>query len=141
MGQYHKLYNLDKKEFVDPYALGLGSKQFEHTGCKASLSDAMYLLVMTSPQSGGGDWLGTPLSGRWVGDRVVVVGDYTQADAIPGYAEADKIYASKEFKDISTDVATALGLIWDIKFRVTSQGFIERGTLSEEDRAELMALL
>lgn len=141
MGQYHKLYNLDKKEFVEPYALGLGAKQYEHTGCKASLSDAMYLLVMTSPGSGGGDWYGTPLSGRWAGDRVVVVGDYTQPDAIPGFAEADKIYGSTDFKDISTQVAIALGLAWDIKFRVNTRGSIERDSLSEEDRAELVALL
>lgn len=141
MGQYHRLYNLDRKEYVEPYALGLGAKQYEHTGCKASLSDAMYMLVMTSPASGGGDWTPTPMSGRWAGDRVVVVGDYTQADAIPGYPDANTIYGSKEFKDISTEVATALGLAWDIKFRVTSQGFVERATLSDEDRAELMALL
>ena len=141
MGQYHRLVNLDKKEFVEPYALGLGAKQYEHTGCKASLSDAMYLLVMTSPASGGGDWTGTPLSGRWVGDRVVIVGDYTQPTSIPGYDEADKVYGAKDFTDISTQVATALGLVWDIKFRVNSRGSIERDSLSEEDRAELMALL
>jgi len=141
MGQYHKLYNLDRKEVVDPYALGLGAKQFEHTGIKASLSDAMYLLVMTSPQQGGGDWLATPLSGRWVGDRVVVVGDYTQPDAILGYPDANNIYGSTEFRDISTEVATALGLIWEIKFRVSPQGFVERGSLSDEDKEELMALL
>lgn len=141
MGQYHKLVNLDKKEFVEPYELGLGAKQYEHTGCKASLAEAMYLLTMTSPASGGGDWTPTPVSGRWVGDRVVILGDYTQPDAIPGYPNADKIYSSSEFTDISTQVATSLGLVWDIKFRVTSKGFIERGTLSEEDKDELLAML
>ena len=55
MGQYHKLVNFDKKEIVHPHKLGLGLKQVEHTGCPASLSDALYLLVSTSPAAGGGD--------------------------------------------------------------------------------------
>jgi hypothetical protein len=86
MGQYHKLVNLDKQEVVDPHGLGFGSKQHEHTGpFDGSLSDAIYLLVMSSPNRGGGDWASTGgVSGRWCGDRVVVVGDYTEEGDIEG---------------------------------------------------------
>ena len=97
MGQYHILVNLDKQELVDPHGLGLGAKQYEHTGCDGSLSDAMYLLCMTSPASGGGDWpMIEGLSGRWVGDRVVIMGDYTQDDAIKGFPNAKDLYSNRK---------------------------------------------
>ncbi len=60
MGQYHQLVNFDRKEVVHPHKLGLGLKQAEHTGCPASLSDALYMLVCTSPAGGGGDLLMLP---------------------------------------------------------------------------------
>jgi hypothetical protein len=93
MGQYHILVNLDKREIVHPHDISLGLKQYEHTGFKGSLSDAMYVLVMTSPDSGGGDFPATEISGRWVGDRVVVLGDYTQEHSIPGVEDASTIYS------------------------------------------------
>ena len=37
MGQYHKLINLDKKEFVDPHKLGLGLKQVEHSFTRCNI--------------------------------------------------------------------------------------------------------
>ncbi len=83
MGQYHSLVNFDKKEYVTPHSIGLGSKQWEHQGDRefplfGSLSDALYILVMTSPYRGGGDMPLTQISGRWAGDRVMVLGDYTK---------------------------------------------------------------
>lgn len=85
MGQYHALVNVDKKEVVNPHALGMGAKQYEHTGFSGSLSDVLYTLVTTSPARGGGDFPKTDISGRWVGDRVLVVGDYTQATDFPEF--------------------------------------------------------
>ena len=53
MGQYHVLVNYDKKETVVPHALGLGLKQWEHLGFEGgTLSDALYILTMTSPARG-----------------------------------------------------------------------------------------
>lgn len=119
MGQYHMLVNLDKKEFVSPHALGLGLKQMEHLsnnhfGQIASLSDAMYFLVMTSPERGGGDFARTAISGQWVGDRVVVLGDYTDDSDVPGFPYASEIWSefddpTKGWTDISEEVAEALG--------------------------------
>ena len=41
MGQYHVLVNYDKKEVVVPHGLGLGLKQYEHTGeYNGTLADA-----------------------------------------------------------------------------------------------------
>lgn len=124
MGQYHKLVNLDKKEVVFPRSLGLGLKQWEHTGFEGgTLADAMYLLVMTSPARGGGDWTWTEMSGRWAGDRVVILGDYTGDNDLPGVAEADKLYSESEgpgWTDISAKVCRALGQVFD--FTVNEYG-------------------
>jgi hypothetical protein len=131
MGQYHKLVNLDKKEQVISYALGLGAKQYEQTGMPGSMSDALYLLLMSSPASGGGDWENFPeLSGRWVGDRVAVLGDYTQENAIPDYENASDLYrVSAEWLDISNQVALALGKIFGFEIDTAQEGWRDRKEL------------
>lgn len=118
MGQYHKLVNLDKQEQVSPYAIGLLGKQYEHTGSPGGLSDALYLLTMISPASGGGDFPLTEVSGRWAGDRVVVVGDYTQENAVPGYAgDTSTLYSdSEDWLDISDKVREAFSQIFEIAY-------------------------
>lgn len=123
MGQYHKLVNLDKKEVVEPHDIGLFSKQYEHTGTDASLADAIYLLVMSSPASGGGDWPHTEVSGRWCGDRVVVVGDYTMADSIRGYeGDASTLYEeSNSWLNISEQVRDAFAQVFPITYSITTR--------------------
>lgn len=120
MGQYHRLVNIDKQEVVDPHGLGLGSKQWEsQVGCEGSLSDAMYVLTMTSPAGGGGDLPHTDISGRWCGDRVLIVGDYTGADAVPGFTGADAIYqlsTTPQYKDITGEVRDAFSKIFEIAY-------------------------
>jgi len=117
MGQYHVLANLDKQEVVSPHGLGLGLKQWEHNGeFNGTLADAMYILVMTSPARGGGDYPLTDISGRWAGDRVVILGDYTEDLDLPKVRNASKIYRQTEFFDDITDlVADAFEKIFKIK--------------------------
>lgn len=123
MGQYHKLVNLDKREVVEPHGLGLGAKQYEQTACEASLSDAMYLLVMTSPASGSGDWPLTALSGRWAGDRVVVLGDYTEDGSLPAFENAGSLYKNSEnWSDITTQVRDAFSEIFRVKYSEKDYG-------------------
>lgn len=113
MGQYHILANLDTKEFVNPRALGGGVKQYEHTFYDGDLAHAMYLLTMTSPARGGGDWAETEMSGRWAGDRVVILGDYTEDEDLPAFPEAHKLYKEiqEHGRDIGELVATALTVV------------------------------
>ena len=86
MGQYHILVNVDKKEKVEPHGLGLGLKQYEHTGnFEGTLADAMYILMMTSPARGGGDFPATEISGRWKGDRVLILGTKLKLFEIKGF--------------------------------------------------------
>lgn len=85
MGQYHIIVNLDKQEYFHPHDLGWGLKQKEHTGFAGSAGDAIYLLTQTSPNRGGGDFdFYDGVSGRWTGDRVVVLGDYTEEEEYKG---------------------------------------------------------
>jgi len=91
MGQYHVLVNYDKKEIVEPYGLGLGAKQVE----------------MTSPNAGGGDLPLTSVSGRWAGDRVMIVGDYTEDSNVPSIPNASQLYGA-QYTDITDEVAVAL---------------------------------
>ncbi len=128
MGQYHKLVNLDKQEQVSSYPLGLGAKQYEQTGCEGSMSDALYLLLMTSPARGGGDWKGFDgLSGRWAGDRVVVLGDYSTDEDLPTYPDLSNLWRESEsWTDISTDVAVALGKVWDYEMEFAGDGWASR---------------
>ncbi len=132
MGQYHKLINLDKKEQVISYALGLGAKQYEQTGESGSMSDALYLLLMSSPNAGGGDWESFPdLSGRWVGDRVIVLGDYTRDRDIPSWPNASKLYQeSEDWADISDGVAIALGKVFGFEIDITESGWRTRKELA-----------
>ena len=113
MGQYHILANLDTKEFVHPRALGGGVKQYEHTFYNGDLAHAMYLLTMTSPNRGGGDWAETEMSGRWAGDRVVILGDYTEDGDLPAFPEAHKLYIEiqEQGKHIGELVAIALSIV------------------------------
>ena len=108
MGQYHILVNYDKKEVVETYGLGLGAKQVEQLGAfKGTIADAMYLLVMTSPARGGGDLPLTSVSGRWAGDRVMIVGDYTEDSDVPSIPNASTLYGG-DYADITNEVADAL---------------------------------
>jgi hypothetical protein len=110
MGQYHILANLDNFEFVKPSDMGAGSKQYEHTFYNGDLAHAMYLLTMTSPERGGGDWPITLMSGRWAGCRVVILGDYTEDGDLPDFPNASTLYKriSYEGVNITPEVVAAL---------------------------------
>ena len=85
MGQYHGLFNLDKRGMVFPHELGYGAKQWEHTGFAGSLSDVLYALCAYKDARGGGDLPndGGAFKGRWHGDRVAVIGDYAEIRDLP----------------------------------------------------------
>lgn len=104
MGQYHKLYNLDKKEYVHAHRIGNGLKLLEQCGHEKSTSTALWLLVANSNGRGSGDAGSHPFIGRWAGDRVLVQGDYAEP--------TDKAFLPPEeaetFDDISEQVKEML---------------------------------
>lgn len=93
MGQYHRTVNFDKQEYISPHKLGMGLKQLEQVGLIGSMGDVLFMLLASSNNRGGGD-IHTEtkgLLGRWAGDRVAVIGDYSEDSDIPGIP-AKEIY-------------------------------------------------
>jgi hypothetical protein len=136
MGQYHMLVNLDRKEYVNPHELGLGLKQWEHA-CSGgghyengTLPQALYILTMTSPARGGGDFTKLDISGRWSGDRCVVLGDYTEEGDIRDYDGAELLWSTidtaDEWTDISWMVARDLGELFGFSIDSESSGWKDR---------------
>lgn len=88
MGQYHLPCNLDKREYLHPHELGDGLKLMEF-GCSGDgTMTALALLLAASNGRGGGDFRGDDpksLVGSWAGNRIAIIGDYYEADDVPGF--------------------------------------------------------
>ncbi len=83
MGQYWKPVNIDKREFIDPRKLGCGLKLWEQIA-NPEVGRALVVLMAVMPEPrGGGDLNRNPFIGRWAGDRVVLVGDYSRDEDMP----------------------------------------------------------
>ena len=95
MGQYHTLYNVDKKQKVDGLS---GYKLLEQIGYPKSTATALLLLIANSNGRGGGDVEEHPLVGSWAGDRVVMQGDYAE--------EGDQAFIANtdEYEDVTKQV-------------------------------------
>ena len=70
---------------------------------------------------GGGDIIiretDPSIIGRWVGDRVVVLGDYTEDSDMPSYPNFGSVYGeTKSWVDISDQVATAFSEIFPVTY-------------------------
>lgn len=141
MGQYWVVINLDKKEYINPHALGAGLKLWEQLANHPGTGAALIILCAAMPCTrGGGDfdldenWHGPERNfpehnmspgpmptdyqeiahqtiGRWAGDRIALIGDYSEPDDLPGI-DASKIYSQcdqdGEYKDISHLVAKVI---------------------------------
>ena len=100
MGQYHLLFNLDKKEYIHAHKINNGLKLMEQCGHRKSTSTALWLLVANSNGRGGGDANEHPMIGRWAGDRILVQGDYAEFTDKANLSEAKR----EKFTDISKKV-------------------------------------
>lgn len=104
MGQYHKVYNIDRKEFIHPHSIDCGLKLVEQMGFRGSTADALFLLVANSNGRGGGDVGYHHMVGRWAGDRIVVQGDYSEVDD-KAHIPEDQL---EDYQDISSGVLEML---------------------------------
>ena len=129
MGQYWRIVNLSKREYLDPHALGSGEKAWEQLANQMP-SKALYILTLAQPEMrGGGDldldldsnWQGLgdypdlahAVIGRWAGDRIAVVGDYAESDDLikcgtinSRQVDVKKIYSScMDEKDFDSEGA------------------------------------
>lgn len=102
MGQYHIIANLDKQEFLHPHDYGDGLKQREFGESRNGTLTALTILLATSNNRGGGDFPVYECNGRWGGDRIVIVGDYSEDidcptfTNLPAYQEWKKANGNRE---------------------------------------------
>lgn len=107
MGQYHKAYNLTKKEFIHAHGIGNGLKLMEQIGFEGSTADAVFLLLANSNGRGGGDAEPHSLIGQWAGDQIVVQGDYAK-DTDPGFLSEEEL---EGYENISEQVKEMLAAV------------------------------
>lgn len=132
MGQYYKIVNLDKKEFITPHEFGDGPKLLEFGTSSGGAMMALAILLADGNGRGGGDLKSndTEYVGRWKGDRIIIAGDYADplnfipskdkrrlqkvANAVytMGYREWKRVplyhWAGAHFQDISKNVRNVL---------------------------------
>ena len=110
MGQYYKIVNIKKKQYISPYIFGDGSKLMEFSMSANGVLSALAVLLADGNGRGGGDLHSTnPIVGSWAGDNIVVTGDY--ADDGKFVKDVDKnLYsvANIEGEDISLKILEAL---------------------------------
>ena len=101
MGQYYKVVNKTKKEFLDPHSFGHGAKLMEFVCDAEGMLQSLAILLAEGIGRGGGDFSSdNPLIGSWSGDEITIVGDYADS----GLYEI----ARKSYKNISDDAYNML---------------------------------
>jgi hypothetical protein len=122
MGQYHKLINTTKKEFVVGHDIGIMLKHYEQIGFEGSMADVLYCLMIAQgdDRRGGGDVSGHKLIGHWAGNNVAIVGDYYHEDTDKfEYRNLyDEVETDKDYKNISPSIRSMLRVIYPkLKFK------------------------
>ena len=93
MGQYYKIVNKTKKEYLDPHTFGNGIKLMEFVSDGRGVLQGLAILLADGNGRGGGDLHSdNKLIGSWAGDKVYVSGDYSDSGL---YEKAEK------YKDIN----------------------------------------
>lgn len=131
MGQYWKIVNLDKEEYIHSHNLGTGLKFAEQLYMRPGTAQALLILTVAMPRArGGGDFYGKeelPIMGSWAGDRIAMIGDYAEegdvkacnpeAEELPlTEAEIYEACHEGEWRDVSLEVAEALELFFGGKY-------------------------
>ena len=108
MGQYYKIVNLTKKEYLKPHAFGDGLKLLEFGSGGCGTMCALAILLSDGNGRGGGDLhtkRNEKLIGSWAGDKIVVTGDYADAGRFTfGEKNLYDVVRNRRFKNISRAV-------------------------------------
>ena len=108
MGQYYKVVNVTKKQYLHPHRLGAGLKLCEFS--ESCVGELLLLLLAGGNGRGGGD---LPVSetnehghliGSWAGDKIVVAGDCADGGTHTTRAERLAAIASEKPKFITPHV-------------------------------------
>ena len=123
MGQYYFIVNIEKKQYIHPHKMGSGLKLWEMLA-EGSPFRALGILLADGNGRGGGDIEEHPLIGSWIGDTIIVAGDYADLGKFIDDKKQNLFnYAKDHFEDISVQLREILinegieiGERWDIKF-------------------------
>jgi hypothetical protein len=110
MGQYYKIVNIKKKQYISPHTFGDGSKLMEFSMSASGVLAGLAILLADGNGRGGGDLHSeNDIIGSWAGDNIVVAGDYADEGKFVKEPE-QTLYevASSEGEDISVKVLEAL---------------------------------
>ena len=77
MGQYYKIVNVKKKQYITPHTFGDGAKLMEFSMSANGVLAGLAILLADGNGRGGGDLNSeNEIVGSWAGDNIVVAGDY-----------------------------------------------------------------
>lgn len=100
MGQYYKIVNKTKKQYLEPHTFGNGVKLMEFVSDGRGVLQGLAILLADGNGRGGGDLHSdNKLIGSWAGDEVYITGDY---------ADSGLYEKAENYKDISVDVYCCL---------------------------------
>ncbi len=137
MGQYHKLINITKKEYIVGHDIGIMLKHYEQIGFEGSMADVLYCLMIAQGNEyrGGGDVSGHKAIGRWAGDHVAIVGDYyDEKGDKPKYKNLyDEVEADKDYKNISPSIRSMLRVIYP-KLKIKKEWFTIKNLDGTEEK-------
>jgi hypothetical protein len=110
MGQYYKIVNIKKKQYITPHIFGDGSKLMEFSMSANGVLAGLAILLADGNGRGGGDLHSeNDIVGSWAGDNIVIAGDYADAGKFVKEPE-QTLYevAGSEGEDVSIKVLDAL---------------------------------
>lgn len=84
MGQYYKIVNADQRQFMHPHHMGAGLKAIEIV-TSWSVPAALVGLIAVDPNNQPADLANNKDTGRWAGDRILLIGDYAENTDLPGW--------------------------------------------------------
>jgi hypothetical protein len=111
MGQYYKVVNLDKQEYIHPHQFDDGMKLMEFACSGSGTMAGLAILLAEGNGRGGGDLKSeNPIIGSWSRDRIVVAGDYADPLGTDGIDDGDDnlFQISESWRDISDQVQDAM---------------------------------
>ena len=110
MGQYYKIVNIKKKQYITPHTFGDGAKLMEFSMSASGVLAGLAILLADGNGRGGGDLHSeNDIVGSWAGDNIVVAGDYADTGKFVKEPE-QTLYeiCQAEGEDISVKVLDAL---------------------------------
>ena len=112
MGQYYKIVNVKKREYINPHMFNDGMKLMEFGMSGGGTMTALAVLLADGNGRGGGDINSTnDIIGSWAGDPIVIAGDYAdEGKFLPADKQDTTLYnvVDVEGTDISAKVLDAL---------------------------------